>query len=364
MSPDSESKVMVTFDMDLYKRAFKLEFLDERYSGKWWLLPGAFHTSLCAIRCLGKTVEYSGIDDLWINSCTYGDVVTNQIINGSHYNRAVEAHEIMLQVLSDLWLESFLESRPEIYTAIKDAVKLVEVAVKSPSGIKSAHQALIAELEKLNLEKELQDYDQLNDKFPRYKWCRNYMRQTLSLLAFHRSVKDSQFFLYLASLEELATYFFAYNRLDYAQHILEFTARAYDTRTADPELWLRLCAGEFVFSNNNVPFTSIGLDQAQEHQNKMLKGDGGLNGITNKPATLLKFCLAAPELAHIAKQTNDILGVTKQRSETHHLLASSVEARHEKMIVNLKAELKFNPFNDRGKELYNIVTKKVLRPEA
>ncbi len=77
-------------------------------------------------------MEYSGIDDLWINTGTYGDVVTNQIINGSLYNRAVEAQEIMLIVLSDLWLESFLESRPEIYTAIKDAVKLVEVAVKSP----------------------------------------------------------------------------------------------------------------------------------------------------------------------------------------------------------------------------------------
>lgn len=55
-------------------------------------------------------------------------------------------------------------------------------------------------------------------------------------------------------------------------------------------------------TKNEIPFTSIGLDQAQEHENKILKGDGGLQGITNKPATLLKYCLAVPELARLSME--------------------------------------------------------------
>ena len=62
--PDS-GKAKVTFDMDLYKRALKLEHIDpQHYGGKWWLAPGPFHTSKCAVRCLGKTIEKSGINDL------------------------------------------------------------------------------------------------------------------------------------------------------------------------------------------------------------------------------------------------------------------------------------------------------------
>ncbi|KAH3842967.1 hypothetical protein DPMN_116473 [Dreissena polymorpha] len=46
--------------------------------------------------------ENSGIDDLLLKSGLYSDVVCNQIINGSHYNRAMEAHQITLQVFTDL----------------------------------------------------------------------------------------------------------------------------------------------------------------------------------------------------------------------------------------------------------------------
>ena len=60
--PDLPGKVMVTLDMDLYKRALKLEYLDEQFTGKWMLGPGGFHIVLCALRCLGRTFENSGID--------------------------------------------------------------------------------------------------------------------------------------------------------------------------------------------------------------------------------------------------------------------------------------------------------------
>ena len=47
--------------------------------------------------------------------------------------------------------------------------------------------------------------------------------------------------------------------------------------------------GEFAITQNKIPFTSIGANQAQEHQNKIFKREGGLHGITNKPATFLKY---------------------------------------------------------------------------
>ena len=73
--PDSTDPVLMTYDMDLYKRAVKLEFLDDEYKGKWWLVPGAFHTSLCGIRCLEKTIENSGLPQVWFDAKLYSSVV-------------------------------------------------------------------------------------------------------------------------------------------------------------------------------------------------------------------------------------------------------------------------------------------------
>ena len=57
--------------MDLYKRALKLEYIDTRLKNKWVLCPGAFHTVLCALRCLCRTIEGSGLDEAWQEADTY-----------------------------------------------------------------------------------------------------------------------------------------------------------------------------------------------------------------------------------------------------------------------------------------------------
>lgn len=192
-----------------------------------------------------------------------------------------------------------------------------------------------------------------------------YMDQVFSLLAFHRSIKQPGIFLYLASLENLATYFFAYNRLDYAQNIMEFIARAYQSRQCDKSVWCRLVAGEFAVTSNKIPFTSIGMDQAQEHENKRLKGEGGLQGITTMPATLLKYCLAAPELARLSREKEEMLGIINTSKKEHHLMSSPQMVRQEKAINDLKAVIQLNnPFCDKGDQLYNIINKKILSETA
>ena len=60
MGSENPGLDFVNLDMDLYKRVIKLEYLDERYSGKWFLIPSGFHIAICALRCLGRTIEHSG----------------------------------------------------------------------------------------------------------------------------------------------------------------------------------------------------------------------------------------------------------------------------------------------------------------
>ena len=118
-----DSKLVATMGMDLYKRALKLEYLAPQYKNKWVLCPGAFHTVICVLRCLGKTVEGSGIDEAWQEADLYGSVTVTQIINGNHHNRAVHAHQVTLQVLFDLWLGAFLDDHPAVRDSLRSAAE-------------------------------------------------------------------------------------------------------------------------------------------------------------------------------------------------------------------------------------------------
>ena len=71
-------------------------------SDKWIEFPGQFHTVLCVLRCLGQTVESSGLDQAWVESDIYSNVTVLQIINDNNHNWATECHLVTVQVLCDL----------------------------------------------------------------------------------------------------------------------------------------------------------------------------------------------------------------------------------------------------------------------
>jgi hypothetical protein len=374
----ADSKLVATMDMDLYKRALKLEYLDPKYKNKWVLCPGAFHTVLCALRCLGRTIEGSGLDEAWQEADLYSSITVTQIINGNHYNRALQAHQITLQALFDLWLSAFLDDHPAVCDSLRSAAQELTEACRASHDVHAAHQAFTMKLESMNLEKQLLDYDDSHDKDPMYKWARMYMKQVMVLLQFQRATREGNWFLYLSALEKLCVYFFAYNRLDYAQNIPEYTARMHEMKTTDSKIWqefVKSFYGDFtVNTSNTVPFTRIAVDQAMEHLNKSTKGQGGISGITSNPKTLLKFCLTGPELARIAAETERLTSVSNNTTEhqQHHCLSKAKVRRQEKSIAQLKKVLaQCNIFNvsnsesdplsdETGGPMFKLLSKEIL----
>ena len=118
-------------------------------------------------------------------------------------------------------------------------------------------------------------------------------------------------------------------------------ARMQNTRKTNPALWQEYSAGGFtVNTSNSVPFTRLGVDQAMEHLNKVAKGHGGITGITSTAVTILKFCLTAPELAHISNEMELLAGVTSEQGDRHHGLSTSKVSYQEQSVAKLKATLR------------------------
>ena len=83
---DNSEPTLVWLDMDLYKRVCKLSFLDHQFQDNIIASPGPFHIVLCALRCLGATVDSSSLDGAWIEADLYSSVTVAQILNGKHHN--------------------------------------------------------------------------------------------------------------------------------------------------------------------------------------------------------------------------------------------------------------------------------------
>ena len=266
-----------------------------------------------------------------------------------------------LEVLFDLWFSVFLNERPHVLDAMSEAFAELAEACNQKKDVKLAHQKLLMVVEQLNLEKQLTDFDNSHSSYPMYLWARMYMKQVMNLLNFIRSLKNPNLFLYLGSLENLCKYFFSYNRLDYAQNITEYLARVDDAQTSDKSVWETLSTGGFALKANEIHFTGIGIDQGQEFLNKVLKGEGGLKGITNRPATLLKFCLSVAEVGRVAAEFEELVGMNPSSRKHHHHLTPALSKHRDTCVQQLTAALEgANPFADISPRLHNVLTNQVL----
>ena len=87
--PDITRHMCVWLDMGLYNRVLKVTCLyPELYEDKWIASPGQFHIVMCALGCLGQTVDRSGLDNAWVDAAICSNDTVMQIINCSHHNRA------------------------------------------------------------------------------------------------------------------------------------------------------------------------------------------------------------------------------------------------------------------------------------
>lgn len=108
-----DRKTVITLDTDLHSRALKLQALKPDTHKNIKLRIGEFHTVLCSLRALGSTIEYSGLDEAWIEADLYGPTTIRQILEGKHMKKVVDAHTVTLQALFDLLVEGFDISLPD-----------------------------------------------------------------------------------------------------------------------------------------------------------------------------------------------------------------------------------------------------------
>ena len=102
---------VITFDLQLYERAVKLQMHKAQELDHLVFRIGELHTVMASLCALGASIEDSGFNEGWIKVGLYGSTTTRQTLEGNHMKRALTAHSITYSALSDLHMDAFLRSK-------------------------------------------------------------------------------------------------------------------------------------------------------------------------------------------------------------------------------------------------------------
>ena len=106
-------KTVITFDLQPYEKAVKLQLHTAPVLDHLVLRLGELHTVIAALRALGTSIEDSGFDDAWVEAGIYGSTRKHQILDGNHMKRALTAHSKTYSVLSYFHVEAFLKTEKD-----------------------------------------------------------------------------------------------------------------------------------------------------------------------------------------------------------------------------------------------------------
>ena len=124
----------------------------------------------------------------------------------------------------------------------------------------------------------------------------------------------------------------------------------------------RIINGNFVTQKSKRKFSAITHDQVHEQLNAMMKGDGGIIGITENDATLRRWLVAGPETARILTEYSDKQSMKKKDNDRHHEQIPSIQKTfllHVKNATEVVEELG-NPFSETSTDLYSLETKQIM----
>ena len=122
ISPDK--KTIVTLDLQLYAKCMELRSKNEIKDNFIFRL-GELHIVFAFLKVLGKCINCSGLDQILVDTETYGSTTLLQILNGKHVKRGFEAHMILYLSLSNLFYNDLLKVYP--LTQLKLADELAKL---------------------------------------------------------------------------------------------------------------------------------------------------------------------------------------------------------------------------------------------
>ena len=167
---------------------------------------GELHIVIACLKVLGKYINCCGLDQIFVDTETYGSTKLSQILNGKHMKRGFEAHMILYLSLSNLFYHNLLKVYPLTQINLVDKLAKLKGNIQSSKGyLKELVNESLSKMQDDGLLKKIKQFDEgLNYQV---KFFLNYMKMSEVLLLFIRSSHKENWELHLVTLELMIPYF-------------------------------------------------------------------------------------------------------------------------------------------------------------
>lgn len=293
---------------------------------------GGLHIEMAMFAVLGEWLDGSG----WAFVMTSANVTTEGralgLQKGSHTSRSLLAHQVTAAALSILLRNSYRE----YYSTTTDVEKL-----------------------------QMEDWcEKMACDHPQFHYWYEVMKLELLYLQFLKSQREQQFVPYLESLGKIIPWMFALDHYHYARWMTVHVADLVNLKHTSPDTHIQFLNGNFVAQKTSNRFSALTHDQVHEQLNAMVKGDGGVIGITENEAALLRWMVDGPETARLLNEYNEKHSRIKNENGRHHEQIPSIQKNflaHVKNVIEVIDGLG-NPFSDTSIDLYTL-DNKIIMPD-
>ena len=337
-----DKRTVISLDLDLYFRAVQIQ--QSVGNTNWFLQPGGLHIAFALLHALGKTVDASGIDTCSIETGSYTSASLRRIYNGKHYKRGVDYHITAGLSILMMMYDSILSD--ENVTTITEDCSSFKQSLHNRAPEMNTNYDKVENWYNENVKPhELKDFTDMS------RFLVQYLQQVDCLLQLISACRSGDFLGYVAALEDNINYFFAHDLLNYARLMPVHLAQLKSLKHEDPLTWQAFKDGEFVCSKSEVPFTRLYTDQALEQENKILKGHGGMVGLSQDEKALDRLLVITPHVARMVKSylstfSSSLPGTNKRRE--HYQLSGQVAVRCSERTIMLRQSIERhcegNPF--------------------
>ena len=298
--------------------------------GNFLVMMGGLHIEMAFLKCLGDWLAHCGWENMFVEADITSPGKAQAMLKGAHITRTCYAHQVTSCALH---------------------------VTKMQAYVKYLHQT------ERTSQMSLQDWtdEQAKDHPQFFFWNMTLMFELL-LLDYVPSLRADDFDLYAKVLQKLAPLRFSLDRHNYARWLPVHIRDMLTLSTAHPQIFEQFHAGHFVVKKSERAFSHIALDQNHEQQNAILKGDGGIVGITEDESAPRRWLITSPDISRVVQEYKSSFQDLKYKDIRHHDQVLSVQKTFSSDVSKLVdvIEALGNPFLDDSSDLTVIDTKEVI----
>ncbi|CAG4953965.1 unnamed protein product [Parnassius apollo] len=338
----NQQQIIATYDLAIAKLAMQIQHTKKPEFDDIFINLGAFHTQMAFFKAIGKYIDSSGLVEILVEAEALAGGSMNSFLDSKHFNRCKRLHPLASGALQILHFEKYLS---EIDTDDIETLKEDLNAVMNTScGINVLPDSL---------DKILQGYKQFREitlQGGHGKTAQYYLQYTELInifLRFSRSIRCSNFELYLDSIFEMCGYFFAFNQPNYAKWAAMYLNNLIKLKVENSTLLQEFREGAFGIRRTKSCLGRSPVDMTLE---QTINADAGntLTGgshFTNSIAARERWALSHSVRTKIMSSVKAEIGLS-QADDTSYTLQKNRIEKDSKTLNNIVKTMKktMNPF--------------------